>query len=184
MEDRKGYAVGGDRYVVLDEEDLETIQPEPSRDIELTRFVEPATLGHAWYDRPYFLGPDGEPESYAALVEALADEGREGIARRVMRNRPHLGALRREGDAPAPEGRELEEPELEMAGRLVEATSGFFDPTEYEDRHRLAVLELIEKKAKGGAVDVAPPEQKAPSEEDELAAALEESLRAVGERAA
>src|SRR5690606_10064761 len=56
-EQRKAFPLDGERAVVLTPEELEALEPEPSRDIDLCRFVPAARLGDPWYDRPYWLGP-------------------------------------------------------------------------------------------------------------------------------
>ncbi len=62
-ERRKALPVGRDTAVVLQPEELEELEPPPSRDIHLCRFVAPALLSDQWYDRPYYLGPDGDADS-------------------------------------------------------------------------------------------------------------------------
>src|SRR5690606_18160898 len=84
--------------VMLDDDELTELEPESSRDIEITRFVEPSVITHAWYNRPYFLGPDDSGPEYFALVEALRKQEKEGVARWVMRKKEYVGALRVEGD--------------------------------------------------------------------------------------
>src|SRR5712691_1889054 len=95
---KKGYEIDPGRFVVLTEEDLNSIEPEPSREIEISEFVPPSAISPQWYDRPYYLAPDGDQEAYFALVEALKNQNREGIAHWVMRNKSYVGALRAEND--------------------------------------------------------------------------------------
>src|SRR5918996_2055187 len=85
---QKGYEIEPGRYVILTAEDLEKLQPPPSRDIEIVEFVPPEKISQQWYERPYYLGPDGDEKAYFALAEALAKREREGIAHWVMRNKP------------------------------------------------------------------------------------------------
>jgi len=68
---QKGYEVEPGKFVILTEEDLEKIEPPPSRDIEILEFVPQNKISEQWYDRPYYLGPDGDEKEYFALVEAL-----------------------------------------------------------------------------------------------------------------
>ena len=192
---RKGYAAAAGLFVILDEEELETLEPERSRDIEVTRFVDPSAVDHPWYDRPYYLGPDGDEEAYFALVQALAKEGKEGIARWVMRDKEYVGALRVEGEhlmlvtlrhagevvparaLPRPGGRAPEPQEIRMAKQLLEALRGDFDPAAYGDEYRRRVLDLVKTKAKGGTIELATWRKEEAKDED-LAGALEESLKA------
>jgi DNA end-binding protein Ku len=190
---RKGYEIERGVFVVLDEEELAELEPEPSRDIEVTRFVAPEEVNHQWYDRPYFLGPDGDAAAYFALTAALAKQGKEGIARWVMRKRPYVGALRSEDDhmvlitlrhagevvplseIEAPEGRKLDARETRMAKQLVEALADEFDPTAFRDEFHDRVLELIKAKAKGRKIEFEPPREK--PETRELSRMLEQSLK-------
>src|SRR3982751_3048489 len=68
---RKGYEIEPGKYVILTEEDLEKLEPPPSRDIEILEFVPQAKISQQWYERPYYLGPDGDVKDYFALAEAL-----------------------------------------------------------------------------------------------------------------
>jgi DNA end-binding protein Ku len=164
---QKGYQIEPGTFVILTEEELEKLRPEPSRDIEITRFVPPEHVSSQWYDRPYYVGPDGDQNDYFALVEALANKNKEGIARWVMRNKEYAGALRSEDgylmlvtlrhpeevisavDLPKPEGRALDKKEIAMAKQLIELLEGEFDPDLFHDEYRERVMEFIEQKAKG-----------------------------------
>lgn len=193
---RRGFEADPGVFVVLDDEEVEALLPEPSRDIEVTRFVPEAEIDHRWYDRPYYLGPDGGDDvarDYFALAEALGKRGREGVARWTMRNKEYVGALRPEGDylalvslryageviptsaLEAPGGRELDPKEVAMAKQLVEALADDFEAESYRDEYRDRVLELIEAKAEGKTIELAAPEPEK-GEPDDLSAALEASL--------
>jgi len=166
---QKGYEIEPGKFVILTEEDLEGLEPEPSRDIEITEFVPPEAISQQWYERPYYLAPDGDEKAYFALVEALQKTGREGVAHWVMRNKPYVGALRAEGnylllftlrnaeevisarDLPNPAGRAPTQKEIGMAKQLVGLLEGEFNPADYKDEYRERVMEFIEKKAKGKA---------------------------------
>jgi len=166
---RKGYEIEPGRFVILEESDLETLKPEPSRDIEVSGFVPIDAIPQQFYERPYFLGPDGDQPDYFALAEALGNQEREGIAHWVMRNKAYTGALgaqdgylvlstlRNEGEViaadelPKPAGRAPTKKEIDMAKHLVSLLEGEFNPADYKDEYRERVLEFIAKKAKGHA---------------------------------
>jgi DNA end-binding protein Ku len=59
----RGVALDDERFVLLSEDELASIEPDASRDIEILRVVPPGAVDEAWYDRPYWLGPDGEDEA-------------------------------------------------------------------------------------------------------------------------
>ena len=90
---KKGYEVEPGKYVILTEEDLESLNPKPSRDIDIDEFVSIDAIPQQYYERPYYLGPDGNKDDYFALAEALEKQKLEGIAHWVMRNKAYMGAL-------------------------------------------------------------------------------------------
>jgi DNA end-binding protein Ku len=195
---QRGFELEDGVFVLLDDDELESIQPDKSRDIEVTRFLDPSVINHQWYDRPYHLGPDEDSEAYYALTAALEREGKEGLARWTMRNKEYVGALRAEdghlvlitlrhvdevipaGALEPPRGREPDERELKMAEQLVSALEDEFEPDEYRDEYRDRVLELVAAKAEGKSLEFRQPERR--REEGDLTASLEASLRAAKER--
>ncbi len=166
---RKGFEVEPGTFVILDEQELEELAPEASREIEITQFLAPKEIPPEYYDRPYYLGPDGDQSVYFALAQALRNKEKEGIAHWVMRKQRYAGALRAEDDhlvlftlrhaeevlsakdLPRPAGRAPDKKELTMAKQLVGLLEGEFDPGEYKDEYRQRVMQFIEKKAKGHA---------------------------------
>src|SRR3989441_6050838 len=168
-ESRKGFEIEPGTFVILDEGELESLEPEASRGIEIEQFVPPDEIAPEYYDRPYYLGPDGDSASYFALAEALENQEKEAVVRWVMRKQPYVGALRAENDhlvlvalrhaeevlsakdLPRPAGRAPDKKELSMAKQLVELLKGEFDPKDFKDEYRARVVEFIEKKAKGHA---------------------------------
>jgi DNA end-binding protein Ku len=164
---RKGYEVEPGTFIVLEDEELERLKPKESREITAMRFVPPSQLSNEWYERPYYLAPDGDESKYLALAAALRNREVRGIVRWSMRGKSYVGALMAEGDAlvliklryadevlstrelPAPGGRPLAANELRMAEELVSALAGKFDPKEFRDEYRERVMKFIEAKGKG-----------------------------------
>src|SRR5436853_109510 len=77
---QKGFEVEPGTFVILDEKELESLEPKATREIEIKQFVPPQAIPPEFYDRPYYLGPDGDQTAYFALAEALHNEDREGLA--------------------------------------------------------------------------------------------------------
>jgi DNA end-binding protein Ku len=199
-ETERAYVTPERDLVMLTREELEALEPKPSRDIEILRFVPLGAIDYRWYDRPYFLGPDGRTEEYLALAEALREADREGVARWVMRKKEYRGALRAGDDGclmlitlrPAeetiaaeelagPVGKALEEREIAMAQQLLSILEADFDPSQYRDEYRQRVIELIEAKAKGKTVRrQLPTKTRAPQD---LTRALRASIAAERKRA-
>jgi DNA end-binding protein Ku len=193
---RRAFQTEGGDLVMVDDDELAELEPEASRDIEITRFLDPQVITHQWYDRPYFLGPDGSDDAYFALAEALRKQDKEGVARWVMRKKEYVGALRVEGDhlmlmtlrhagevVPAtalqsPGGRALDKREVQMATQLVAALEDELDMTAYRDEYRDRVMELVEAKAAGKVVKF--PKASKRSADASLAEMLKESLAAAG----
>jgi len=166
---QKGFELEPGKFVILTDEDLKGLEPEPSRDIEVAEFVPATQISQQWYERPYYLGPDGDQKAYFALAEALKNRELEGVAHWIMRNKDYSGALRAEGDylmlvtlRSAEEvisARDLTKPagpaptakELSMAKHLVSLMEGEFNPADFKDEYRKRVMEFIERKAKGHA---------------------------------
>lgn len=190
---KRGYVDQGGVVVMLDPEELEELEPEASRDIEITRFIPRTALAHGYYDRPYWLAPDGNKTGYYALAAALEEEGKQGIARWVMRKKSYVGALVPENgnlmlitlrhagevveasDLSAPPGRALDAKEKKLAEQLISALEGEFDPAEWRDGYRDRLLDFIKAKAKGRAPKVKklrPKRETTKSLADVLAASL------------
>lgn len=201
QEVKKAFPIARGRLVMLEKEELETLQPKDSRDIEITRFVNPHDIDHRWYERAYYLGPDGNAKAYFAAAAALAKKKKEGIARWTMRDRSYVGALRAEdgylmlitlrhadeiiaADAlKAPGGRPLAQREIAMAGQLIESLHDEFDPTQFKDEYRERVLELVETKAAGRKPKVVKFRTKT-KETDDVTDALAASLAGMKKRSA
>ncbi|CAN5886276.1 Ku protein [soil metagenome] len=190
---RRAFQTDDGDLVMLDDDELSELEPEASRQIEITRFVEPAAITHQWYDRPYFLGPDGDDDAYFALAAALRKQDREGVARWVMRKKEYVGALRVEGEylmlmtlrhagevvdaseLDAPGGRALDDREVKMARQLVAALEDDLDMAAYRDEYRDRVMDLVDAKAEGKVVSF-PTAKKKPTGKS-LADMLEQSVK-------
>jgi DNA end-binding protein Ku len=198
---RRGIELEPGLFVIVGEDELASLAPEPSRAIEVTRFVPAAAIDYAWYSRPYFLGPDGSAADYAALAAALAESGRRGIARWAMRGRRYFGALAAHDGKLAlialrpaeevveaaqlapPETKPVSAAERKLAEQLVAALDAPFDPSELRDEYRERVLALVQAKAKGRRAPAAPREPM-PRPVSDLTSALERSLQKAKKRRA
>jgi DNA end-binding protein Ku len=198
----KGYELTRDQYVVITPEELQTLEAEKSRTIDIEDFVDLAEIDPIFYDHPYYLVPDkGAAKAYGLLLNAMQESGRVAIARVVLRSKEQLVAIRPDKDGRLlmmetmifadevvpkddleglPEAEELKvsEREVKMAQALIESLATDFEPERYKDEYREKVLELIEAKADGQEIATAP-EAPAPTEVPDLMAALEASLAAV-----
>ena len=196
----KGYELTKDRYVVITPDELDALDPEKTRTVDIEDFVDLDEIDPVYYDHPYYLVPDkGATKAYGLLLGAMKQANKVAIARVVLRSKEQLVAIRPAGDVlmmetmlfhdevvpsddieDLPDGKELKatDRELKMAQQLIDSLSSEFDPTSYHDEYREKVLELIEKKASGEVIAVQP-EAPEPAKVPDLMAALEASLAAV-----
>jgi DNA end-binding protein Ku len=196
----KGYELTKDRYVVITPDELDALDPEKTRTVDIEDFVDLDEIDPVYYDHPYYLVPDkGATKAYGLLLGAMKQANKVAIARVVLRSKEQLVAIRPAGDVlmmetmlfhdevvpshdieDLPDGKELKatDRELKMAQQLIDSLSSEFDPSSYHDQYREKVLELIEKKASGAEIAVQP-EAPEPAKVPDLMAALEASLAAV-----
>ncbi|MFB3902764.1 MAG: Ku protein [Acidobacteriota bacterium] len=175
----KGYEYEDGSYVVLTDEDLKAARPEASQSVIITSVVKSSEIPVAYFETPYYLEPlKPGRKAYALLREVFRRTGYVGLGRVVIRTREYIAAvmaqgpllllelmrypeeLRDPGELELP-GQDLkalgvDERELEMAQRLVEAMAAPFRPEEHQNTYQDAVLKLIEEKAKTGAVSRPP----------------------------
>src|ERR687893_636816 len=96
----KGYELTKERYVVITPDELDSLDPERTRTIDIEDFVDLADIDPVYYDHPYYLVPDkGAAKAYALLLHAMRESGKVAIARVVLRSKEQLVAIR-----PAPGG--------------------------------------------------------------------------------
>jgi DNA end-binding protein Ku len=194
----KGYDLGGGRYVIIDPEELRSIDPEASRAIDIEEFVDLEDIDPIFFEHSYYLVPDERAaKPYALLVEAMANTRKVALGRFVLRTKQYLATMRaKDGvlvlstmlyadevvdmatlDVPTAEETKPTERELSMAEQLVASLSTEFDPSKYHDTYREQVIELINRKADGEVI-AAPAEPAAAAPVVDLMAALEASLAA------
>src|SRR3954447_12239948 len=199
----KGYELSPDSYVVITPEELEALDPEKTRTIDISDFVDLVDIDPIHFDHPYYLAPaTGGGRAYELLRQAMEDAGKVAIGKVVIRSKESLVAIRPSGPAlvmetmlfpdevvdpdsldelPVQEDGKAGKRELEMAQQLIDSLSAEFDPKQYRDEYRERVLDLIERKAAGEEIAVQPaPEE--PAGVPDLMAALEASLDQVKEK--
>jgi DNA end-binding protein Ku len=196
----KGFELTRDRYVVLTPEELDALDPERTRTIDIEDFVALDEIDPVYYDHPYWLVPDkGAAKAYGLLLEAMRDAGKVAIARVVLRSKEQLVAIRPAGhglmmetmifadevvppedieDLPDEQELKVSDRELKMARQLIDSLTSEWEPDKYSDEYREKVLGLIERKAQGEEIAVQP-EAPRPAQVPDLMAALEASLAAV-----
>ena len=90
----RGYEIDKDKYVIVSDEELDRLQPEKTRDIDLKSFVPEETIPPIYFERGYFLTPAaGSEKAYQLLAETMHKSGVAGIATFVMRGKEYLVAI-------------------------------------------------------------------------------------------
>lgn len=192
----KGYETETGEMLILDDSDFKDLPVRTSHEIDVVEFVPAEQLDPILFERTYYLEPDSKSsKAYRLLREALRQADRTAVVMVTLRQKTHLAALRvyqdvitlqtllwpdevRPASFPAlDEEAELRPQELAMAASLVESMAGDFDPSEYTDEYREAMLAMIQDKLAGGTGVVASEEPaEARSEVLDLMAALEASV--------
>ena len=192
----KGYVIGSDEYLLIDEDEIDAVQIESSHTLSIEQFVDRAAIPQIYFDQPYYLSPSDEvsEEAFAVIREAMAKQKKAGIARIVLyrRERPVmiepfdkgllLTTLRYDKTVRQPDEvfdglrKGKLDPELvDLATHIIEKKQAKFDPSGFEDRYEEALLALIEAKRKGKKPPVAKPAER-PTNVVNLFEALKKSL--------
>jgi DNA end-binding protein Ku len=200
----KGYELEKDKYVIIEADEIASLKPKATRQIEIEDFVDLSDIDPVFFEQPYYLIPDKDnAKAYRLLAEVMEDLGKVAIGRFVLRSKEALVAIRpvdgalvletmRFADEVLAIDREqpLAEPasepterEKEMARQLVNSLTAEFDPTKYHDEYREELLALIDKKAAGEEIVAATPTEE-PGKVLDLMAALEASLARAGAKQA
>jgi DNA end-binding protein Ku len=187
----RGFEVSKGQYVPLEDEDLDRLDVELTKAIDIFDFVDLDEIDPVYFRKAYYLQPEeGTEKPYRLLVRALDETGKVGIAKVVIRNKQHLAALRpvdgtlvletmyyadevKKPEKVSGKG-SLRKAEVDMAKSLVENLSEPFDPEKYNDTYRKELLELLRAKAKGKKLPE--PQEDEGGEVIDLMQALRESV--------
>ncbi|MEC2072751.1 non-homologous end joining protein Ku [Alkalihalophilus marmarensis] len=193
----KAYEYAKNKFVVLDEEDLEQLKKEQEeKAVEIIDFVKLEEIDPIYFEKSYFMAPDaGGAKAYSLLKEALNESGKIGIAKIMIRSKEQLAVVRvyKEGlimetihfpdevrnieDVPnLPEGQKIVKKELDTALLLVEQLTTTFDPEKYHDEYRSALMDLIEEKKTGKKTVTATDKKPKESNVTDLMSALQASI--------
>lgn len=197
----RGYEWAKGRYVVVTDEDIESVPLKTVRAIEIEMFVDAHREGQGveFVKQAYYLEPDPiGRKAFELLRQVLADEGKTAMCKIVLKDREQLAALNpytktmllttlhwpdevrslEELNIPDEEI-EVKPAERKMAEQLVASMSGVFNPEEYHDNYREALMKVIEAKVAGEAP--APAQKVEPTRIGDLMAALEASVASARE---
>ncbi|HEX9019762.1 MAG TPA: Ku protein [Nitrospirota bacterium] len=196
----RGFEITPDKYVLMSDEELESLSPERSRSIEIVEFVDQRDVDPIYYDRPYYLVPlKGGEKAYQLLVEVMQRTRKAGLAKFVLTEREHLALVASKGNALAlitlhypdevlssdditPKREKSEADEESRMKKSIERMIEDFNPAKYANERREKIMRLLEARAKEKALVEAPAVEEEEGEgPPDLVAALEESMRKVKE---
>jgi DNA end-binding protein Ku len=196
----KGYKTG-ERYVQITDEDLEAIEVESTRTIEIDQFVPRDEIDDLYINRPYYVVPDGKvgQEAFAVIREAIAKKEMVALGRVVLSTREHVIALEPRGRGlvgmllhypyeirkPASYFADIPKVEtptemLSLASHIIDTMAGHFHPEKFDDHYEDALRTLIKRKAAGK--EIAPAEHAERKPTTNLMDALRASLAGTGKR--
>ena len=193
----RGYELSKGKYVEIDEDELKSIQIESTHTVDIDGFVPRAQIDKRYLDKPYYIAPNGKTgaEAFVVIRDAMQDEERVALARIVMAHREHIIMLepmgkgllgttlrydyevRKEKDyfahIPSPRiGKDM----VALASHILESKATKFDPEKFKDEYEKALRKLVQRKAKGHAIESPEPAEQ-PSNVINLMDALRESVK-------
>jgi len=166
----KGFEVDKGRYVVVEDEELERLKLESTRTIDLVQFVDRDELDPLYFDKGYFVAPDGKigDEAYRVIREALRRSGKVALGQVVLSRRERIAALRpcgrglvldtlryghevRDGKDvfEGVEDAGVDKEHLELATEIMKRKTKAFDPDRFHDHYQEALRDLVKAKLKG-----------------------------------
>jgi DNA end-binding protein Ku len=166
----RGYEIGKGQYLIVEDEELEAVQIDSTRTIEIDEFVPRNEIDDRYIDSPYYITPDGQvgQDAFAVIRDTIGKMNMVALGRVVLTRREHVIALEPRGrgllgmtlrypyevrdeqpyfeDIP-----ELKLPKdmMDLASHIVSNKSGHFDPSHFEDRYENALIDLLKKKEAG-----------------------------------
>jgi DNA end-binding protein Ku len=200
----KGYEYEKDHYVTLTDDELDSLPVTTAKAIEIERFVEAEEIDPIYFQKAYYLVPEGTGvKAYHLLREAMADDGKVALAKVAFRDKEHLATLRLRDNVfvletmfwpdeirtpkfdVLDESVEVRPQEIRMARSLIDSLTDAFEPEEFTDEYRAALEELVQKRIQGEEITYT--EEAEPSKVVDLMEALKASVEAAkagGERSA
>jgi DNA end-binding protein Ku len=193
----KGYEYEKGKFVVIRDEDFARVDVEATQTVDIMNFVKLEEINPLLFSKPYYLQAEkGGDKAYVLLRDALANSGKVGIAKVVIKERQHLAAIKAQPnglmlelmrfpdevidsvDFKAPQARSASKAEMDMASKLIESMSAKWEPDDYHDDYKEGLEKLIEQKvASGGHELPAPPKPHKATTAVDLVSVLQQSIR-------
>jgi DNA end-binding protein Ku len=193
------YELDDGTEVIIEDEELEAVEPRRTRTIDIEQFVDLADVDPIYFDHPYFLVPsgsdDGAARAYRLLVDVMADTERAAVGRFVMRTTQYLAIIRardrvltlttmvfaaavrpvKDVEAATQKSHKPSRKQLDAAVAVIEELSTDWDPGQYKDEYRRRLKRIVERKRKGQTIKAPEPAEE-PTPAPDLMDALEKTL--------
>src|ERR1700758_2578183 len=172
----RGYEVAKGQYMIVEDEEIEAVQIESTRTIDIDQFVPKNEIDERYIDSPYYIAPDGPvgQEAFAVIRDTIAKMNMVALGRVVLTRREHIIALEprgrgllgltlrypcevRDEQAYFEDIPDLKLPKemLDLATHIVQTKAGHFDPAQFQDRYENALIDLLKKKEAGEKIEPA-----------------------------
>jgi len=172
----RGYEVAKGQYLIVEDEELDAVQIESTRTIDIDQFVPKTEIDERYIDSPYYIAPDGQvgQDAFAVIRDTIGKLNMVALGRVVLTRREHVIALEPKGrgllgltlrypyevrdegsyfeDIP---DLKLSKEMLDLATHIVNTKSGHFDPSQFHDRYENALIDLLKKKEAGEKIEPA-----------------------------
>lgn len=186
----KGYEYQDDTYIIMEDEDFEKVKSKRDKTITIERFVDLHQIDPLYFEKSYYVAPIGAEQAYSLLMGAMESKGMAGIAKTVLGTKDTLIILRvKDGkmllntlyfqeeiqESPAKNIKPVTSgKELELAKNLIENMMEDFDISSYKDEYREKLVNLIDSKISGKAIEI--PKEKTQRHVGSLMDALLQSI--------
>jgi DNA end-binding protein Ku len=172
----RGYEVAKGQYLTIEDDELDAVQIDSARTIDIDQFVPKTELDERYIDSPYYIAPDGQvgQDAFAVIRDTIGKLDMVALGRVVLTRREHVIALEPKGrgllgltlrysyevrdeaayfeDIP---DLNLPKEMLDLATHIVNTRSGHFDPSQFQDRYENALIDLLKKKEAGEKIEPA-----------------------------
>jgi DNA end-binding protein Ku len=170
----RGYEIAKGQYLIVEDEELEAVQIESTRTIDIDQFVPKSEIDERYIESPYYIAPDGQVghDAFAVIRDTIGKLNMVALGRVVLTRREHVIALEPMGRGllgmtlrypyeirdeqsyfeDIPEVK-LPKEMLDLATHIVNTKSGHFDPSHFEDRYENALIDLLKKKEAGEKIE-------------------------------
>ena len=172
----RGYEVAKGQYLLVEDEEIDAVQIESTRTIDIDQFVPRNEIDERYIESPYYIAPDGQvgQDAFAVIRDTIGKLNMVALGRVVLARREHVIALEPKGrgllglmlrypyevrdeNAYFEDIPELTLPKemLDLAAHIVNTKAGHFDPSRFEDRYENALIDLLKKKQAGERIEPA-----------------------------